>query len=301
MTLNTLHHALCAALLAALPLTVASAQPDTLEKIRQTHTINVGIRSGARPFSFFDEQKQPAGYTVDLCQKVLTQIRKELKLGDLKVSYVPVSAEDRIPKLQNGTIDLECGSTTNTKARTEKVDFSYSTFVSSIKLAARVGSGITTPASLAGKTIALTRGTTAEKLFTQLRASEIRNINLVYFPTNTESVKALQAGKAQAFAGDDVLIAGLLSTLPDGKQFAIVGDGLSVGPYAIMMRKGDKALRELTDKTLASVFASGEINAIYKRWFENDKIKIPMSALTREAITRPSHDSGIARLLGYSL
>ena len=217
------------------------------------------------------------------------------------MSYVPVSATDRIAKLQNGTIDLECGTTTNTKARQEKVDFSYTIFVAGIKLATRVGSGISSPATLAGKTVALTRGSTSEKIFMQIHNAEVSSMKLQVFPTNTEAMKALQAGKVQAFAEDDVLLSGLQSTLADGGKFAIVGDSLSVEPLAIMTRKGDKQLLGIIDKTLASVYASGEINALYRRWFDTAQIRIPMSALTRDAITRPSEDAGIARLIGYSI
>lgn len=294
--------ALCAAAtVATLPLPASSAAPNTLEKIRQTHTITIGHRTGARPFSYLNEQNQPAGYTVDLCQKVVAQVRKELKLADLKVNFVPVSATDRIAKLQNGTIDLECGTTTNTKARQEKVDFSYTIFVAGIKLATRAGSGISSPATLAGKTVALTRGSTSEKIFTQIHNAEVSSMKLQVFPTNTEAMKALQAGKVQAFAEDDVLLSGLQSTLADGGKYAIVGDSLSVEPLAIMTRKGDKQLLGIIDKTLASVYASGEINTLYKRWFDTAQLRVPMSALTRDAITRPSEDAGIARLIGYSI
>ncbi|WP_417070680.1 amino acid ABC transporter substrate-binding protein [Niveibacterium terrae] len=292
--------ALAAALI--LPsLGAVAATPDTLEKIRQTHQITLGTRDAARPFSYLDEQKKPVGYSVDLCLKAVEQIAKELKITDLKVNTVTVSGAERIPKLLDGTIDLECGSTTNTKVRQEKVDFSYTIFIAGMKIATRVDSGIAQPATLAGKTVALSRGTTSEKLFTQLRDSEIHSMKLQLFPNNTDAMKALLAGKVQAFAQDDVLLAGLLSTQGGGGKFAVVGDYLSIEPYAIMMRKGDTRLRSAVDRALTAVYSSGEINTIYKRWFATDKVKLPMSALLRDAVTRPSRDPGIARLLGYSI
>jgi glutamate/aspartate transport system substrate-binding protein len=295
----------CALTLAAaltLPaLSAGAATPDTLDKIRQTHQITLGTRDAARPFSYLDEQKNPVGYSVDLCMKAVEQIRKELKIADLKVNTVTVSGAERIPKLLDGTIDLECGSTTNTKLRQEKVDFSYTIFIAGMKIATRAGSGITQPSTLAGKTIALSKGTTSEKLFTQLHDSEIHSMKLQLFPNNTEAMKALLAGKVEAFAQDDVLLAGLLSAQGGSGKFAVVGDYLSIEPYAIMMRKGDTRLRSVVDKALTTLYSSGEINAIYKRWFATERMKLPMSGLLRDAITRPSRDPGIARLLGYSI
>lgn len=278
-----------------------SSNIDTLEKIRQTRTITIGNREAARPFSFLNEQKQPVGYSIDLCLKAVDQIKKDLKLPDLKVQYVTVSGAERIPKLLDGSIDLECGSTTNTKARQEKVEFSYTIFVAGMKLLTRTNSGVASHTSLAGKPVALSKGTTSEMLFTQLRDSEISTMKLMQFPNNVDAIKALESGTVAAFPQDDVLLSGLLSTRPDASRYTLVGDYLSVEPYAIMMRKGDERLQAEVDKALKQIYASGEINGIYERWFNTDTLKLPMSRLLRDSIMRPSKEPGIARVLGYSL
>ncbi|MCX9156124.1 amino acid ABC transporter substrate-binding protein [Niveibacterium sp. 24ML] len=293
--------ALCALLCFAVPSHAETVQLDTFEKIRQTRTITIGNREAARPFSFLNDQKQAVGYSIDLCLKAVDQLRKDLKLPDLKVQFVTVSGAERIPKLLDGTIDLECGSTTNTKSRQEKVEFSYTIFVAGMKLLTRTNSGVTGHASLAGKPVALSKGTTSEKLFTQLRDAEVTTMKLMQFPNNQEAIKALEAGTVAAFPQDDVLLSGLLSTRTDASRYALVGDYLSVEPYAIMMRKSDDRLQAAIDKTLKQLYASGEINAIYERWFNTDSLKLPMSRLLRDSIMRPSKDAGIARVLGYSL
>lgn len=295
--------ALIGALLGAIasPLYAQTPASDTLEKIRQTRTITLGNREAARPFSYLNEQKQAAGYSIDLCLKAVEQIKKDLKLPELKVQYVTVSGAERIPKLLDGTIDLECGSTTNTKARQEKVDFSYTIFVAGMRLLTRTNSGVAGHVSLAGKPVALSKGTTSEKLFTQLRDSEMGTMKLVQYPNNTEAIRALETGTVAAFPQDDVLLSGLLSTRADASRYALVGDYLSVEPYAIMMRKGDERLQTEVDKALKQIYTSGEINTIYERWFNTDAIKLPMSRLLRDSIMRPSKEPGIARVLGYSL
>lgn len=294
--------ALCALLCFAASAAHAQATPlDTFEKIRQTRTITIGNREAARPFSYLDDQKQPVGYSIELCLKAVEQLRKDLKMPDLKVQYVTVSGAERIPKLLDGTIDLECGSTTNTKSRQEKVAFSYTIFVAGMRLLTRTNSGVTGHAALAGKPVALSKGTTSEKLFTQLRDAEVGTMKLMQFPNNLEAVKALEAGTVAAFPQDDVLLTGLLSTRADASRYALVGDYLSVEPYAIMMRKSDDRLQAAVDKSLKQLYASGEINAIYEHWFNTDTLKLPMSRLLRDSIMRPSKEAGIARVLGYSL
>ncbi|GAA5181522.1 glutamate/aspartate ABC transporter substrate-binding protein [Niveibacterium umoris] len=295
---STVGIAIC---LAAPLLHAESTAADTLEKIRQTHTITIGNREAARPFSFLNDQKQPVGYSIDLCLKAIDQIKKDLKLPELKVQYVTVSGAERIPKLQEGAIDIECGSTTNTKARQEKVDFSYTIFVAGMKLLTRTNSGVANHVALAGKPVALSKGTTSEKLFTQLRDSELGSMKLVQFPSNLDAIKALESGSVAAFPQDDVLLTGLLSTRADASRFALVGDYLSVEPYAIMVRKSDDRLLAIIDKSLKQIYASGEINAIYERWFNTETLKLPMSRLMRDSVMRPSKEPGIARVLGYSL
>lgn len=289
---------LCLALGASLP--ASAIAEDTLDKIRQTRTITLGNREAARPFSYLDADKKPVGYSVDLCLRVVETLRKELKMPDLKVKYVTLSGAERIPKLMDGTVDLECGSTTNTKARQEKVDFSYTIFVAGMKILT-ADKGVTQPASLSGRKVALSKGTTSEKLFTQMRDAELGSMQLVSYPSNAEAFKALQSGQVVAFPQDDILLMGMLASAPDAQKYSLTDSYLSIEPYAIMVRKGDEALLSAVDRTLRGLYSSGQINAIYERWFENESIKLPMSRLLRDSFSRPTKEAGFARVLGHSL
>ncbi|MFT4173036.1 MAG: amino acid ABC transporter substrate-binding protein [Rhodocyclaceae bacterium] len=277
---------------------LAAPPADTLTRIRQTRTVTLGTREAARPFSFLNADKQPVGYSVDLCLRAVEALKRELKMPDLKVNFVTVSGAERIPKLVDGSIDMECGSTTNTRARQEQVDFSYTIFVAGMKILTTDAeiSGDTT--TLAGKKVALSQGTTSEKLFNQMRDN---GMQLTVYPSNGDALKALQDGKAVAFPQDDVLLQGMLSTMQDTKRYRLVPKYLSVEPYAIMVRKGDKALLTVIDRALVQAYSSGEINAVYARWFETAGLKVPMSTLTRDSISRPTKEPAFALILGYTM
>lgn len=286
-------------LLAALP-SFAQVPADTLARIKETKAITLGVRDAARPFSYLDERKQPVGYSVDLCLAAVEDIKQALKLPELKVSYRVVSGAERIPKLESGEIDLECGSTTNTKARQEKVAFSYTTFVAGIRVLVPKGTKVESVKDLGGLPVALSKGTTSEKLFTQLNASEVK-MQLSTFASNNEAYQALKEGRVRAFPQDDSLLLGLASYDNALDRLGLSSALFSVEPYAIMMRKNDAALGASVDRTLARLFASGEIETLYRKWFTNDRINIQMSRLTRDSFTRPNKEPGVAMLLGYSL
>ena len=278
----------------------AKAGGDTLSKIRSSKTIVLGVREAARPFSYLNEQKQSVGYSVDLCLNAVEEIKRELKISDLKVQYKLVSGPERIPKLLAGEIDLECGSTTNTKARQEKVDFSYTFFVAAMRVLTPKNVHVDSIKDLNGLSIALSKGTTSEKLFRQLEGGELQ-AKLESYASNTDAYKALKDGKARAFPQDDSLLVGLASNDNALDAMAVSALTLSVEPYAIMMRKGDAPLQQLVDRSLARLYASGEINAIYGKWFATDRLTIKMSRLTRDSFTRPNREAGVAMLLGYSI
>lgn len=170
-----------------------------------------------------------------------------------------------------------------------------------MKVLTRKDASISDIRSLNGAGVALSKGTTSEKLFLQLREKEIQTMALQTFPSNVEALKALTEDKVSAFPQDDVLLSGVISTLPDRDRYILAGEYLSIEPYAIMVRKEDKALLALVDATLASLYGSGEIHRIYDRWFNTSQLQVPISRLTREAFTRPSRDSGFAKVLGYTL
>lgn len=279
----------------------AAGSIDTLARIRESQTIIVGNRDSARPFSFLDGNHQPAGYSIELCQHVIAVLRKDLNLPNLKVKYVTVSGAERIPKLQSGAIDMECGTTTNTKARQSQVDFSYTMFVAGMKILSRTADAIAGADTLNNKTIAVSRGTTSEKLFSEMRDEGGTKMQLKVFPNNAAAFEALSAGKVDAFPQDDVLLMGMINARPDRKKFVLSEDYLSVEPYAIMVRKGDKGFLDELDRALASVYKTGEVEEIYNHWFNTDMMKVPMSSLLKEVLSRPAKDTGFAKVLGYSL
>ena len=278
----------------------AQAPADTLARIKETRAITLGVREGARPFSYLNEQKQPVGYSVDLCLAAVDDIKRTLKLPELKVNYRVVSGPERIPKLESGEIDLECGSTTNTKARQEKVAFSYTIFVAGIRVLVPKGTKVDSVQDLGGLPVALSKGTTSEKLFTQLNANEVK-MQLTTFASNGEAYQALKEGKVRAFPQDDSLLVGLASNDNARDRLDLSSAVLSVEPYAIMLRKGDTALGAVVDRTLSRLYTGGEIDALYRKWFTTDRINIQMSRLTRDSFARPNKESGVAMLLGYSL
>jgi glutamate/aspartate transport system substrate-binding protein len=286
----------------ALTSTAAPAQPsgDTMNKIRSSRTIVLGVREAARPFSFLNAQKESVGYSIDLCLNAVDEIKRELKIPDLKVQYKLVTGPERIPKLIAGEIDLECGSTTNTKARQEKVDFSYTFFVAAMRVLTAKNLQVDTIKDLAGQTIALSKGTTSEKLFTQLAAGEL-SAQLQTFGSNVDAYKALKEGKVRAFPQDDSLLLGLASNDKALDALNLSNLALSVEPYAVMVRKGDTALLAAVDRSLARLYASGEINALYAKWFATDTLTIKMGRFTRDSFVRPNKEPGVAMLLGYSI
>ena len=289
------------ALLAVSGAALAQGTGDTMAKIRSSKTIVLGVREAARPFSYLNEQKQPVGYSVDLCLNAVEEIKKELKLGELKVQYKLVSGPERIPKLLSGEIDLECGSTTNTRARQEKVDFSYTFFVASMRVLTPKNLQVDSLKDLNGLNIALSKGTTSEKLFKQLESGELQQAKLESYASNTEAYKALKDGKVRAFPQDDSLLIGLAANDKALDTLGVSALALSVEPYAVMMRKGDTTLQAAVDRSLARLYSSGEINAIYGKWFATDALNIKMGRLTRDSFTRPNREAGVAMLLGYSI
>ncbi|MGJ7606666.1 amino acid ABC transporter substrate-binding protein [Variovorax sp. LT1R20] len=284
--------------LAALP---AQAAVDTMSKIRETRTIVLGVREAAAPFSFVNAQKQPVGYSVDLCMNAVEEIKRELKLPDIKVQYKPVSGPDRIPKLLAGEIDLECGSTTNTMARQEKVDFSYTFFVAGMRVLTSQSLHVDTVKDLQKQPVALTKGTTSEKLFRQLAEGELRDSKFTTYDNNSEAFKALKEGKVRAFAQDDSLLQGLVSNDKTIDAFSLSRLALSVEPYAVMARKGDTALLAAVDRSLAQLYASGEIHKLYDKWFNTSTLTIKMGRLTRDSFVRPNKQPGVAMVLGHSI
>jgi glutamate/aspartate transport system substrate-binding protein len=261
---------------------------DTLRRIRDTGTITLGVRETSVPFSFLDAQKQPQGYSVDLCLRVADAVKAELKLPRLDVRFVPVSSSDRIPMLVAGKIDLECGSTTNTRERQQQVAFAYTTFVAGIKMLAKRTANISSIEDLRGKAVVVTKGTTSEKIMTAMNADRLLKMNIITSNDHGESFKAVEDGKAVAFPMDDVLLYGLISKSKKPDDFAVVGRYISVEPYAIMLRRDEPAFEKIVNRALIDLFQSGEIKRIYAKWFNTKDLVVPLNQYLREAFATPN-------------
>lgn len=279
-------------------LLAAPAMADTLQKIKDTGTITIGHRESSIPFSYLDGNQKPVGYSMELCNKIVDAVKKELKMPALVTKLTPVTSQTRIPLMTNGTIDLECGSTTNSLERQKQVAFGVTTFVSPVRMVVKADSGIKTLDDLNGKAVATTTGTTSDRYIKQNEKGHNIDVKNVYGKDHAESFLMVETGRASAFVMDEVLLAGFIANAKNPKEFAIVGPALSTEPYGIMLRKDDPQFKALVDKTLTGLMKSGEINKIYAKWFtspippKNVNLNLPMNAQLQEAIKHPN-DKGI--------
>ncbi|MCC6869781.1 MAG: amino acid ABC transporter substrate-binding protein [Burkholderiales bacterium] len=264
------------------------ASIDTIKRIRDTGTLLLGVRDTSVPFSFVDAQKQPQGYSVDLCLRVADAIKAELKLPKLEVRFVPVTSANRITALLEGKIDLECGSTTNTRDRQKQVAFAYTTYIAGIKMLAKKSSNINSLEDVRGKSVVVTKGTTSEKMLKTMNDERVLKVKIIESPDHGESFKAVDDGKAVAFLMDDVLLYGLISKAKKPDDFAVVGKYLSVEPYAIVMRKDEPAFEKIVNRALIDLFQSGEIRRIYAKWFNTKDLVVPLNPYLKEAFTAPN-------------
>ena len=270
----------------------------TLDKIRQSGSITVGHRESSVPFSYLDAEQKPVGYMMDLCTKVVDAVKAELKLASLQVRYQPVTAQNRIPLMQNGTIDIECGSTTNSVARQQQVAFSVTPFITSVRMAVRKDSGVTDIGDLDGKPLVTTTGTTSDALIKQNEKGKSIDVRNIYGKDHADSFLMVQSGRAAAFVMDDILLAGLIASSKSPGDFAIVGPSLRDEPYGVMLRKDDAAFKALVDRTLTAMIGSGEVDALYAKWFlnpippRNVNLNFPMSPALKAALASPN-DKGV--------
>jgi len=260
-----------AAILLAIGLIAGSVQAQALEgrlkRIAETKTINIGVRADAMPFSFMMAGGTPEGFMVDLCQRVVRSIASQLKLPALNVSWVLVTVQSRFDVVAKGNADMECGASTITLGRMKQVDFSSVTFVESTGLMVKAASGVRSLSDLAGRKIVVIRGTTNERaVAAQLKRRQL-NTTVVQVSSGDEALAALESGKADAFASDRLLLVGAVSKAKDPRSLILLGEQLSIEPYGIVLPRGDSALRLAVNTALAQVYASGEIDEIFRRWF----------------------------------
>jgi glutamate/aspartate transport system substrate-binding protein len=288
------------AAVAALIATPALAQQleGTLKKIKDTGTITVGHRESSIPFSYLDDKQQPVGYAMELCGKVVEAVKAELKMPALKVAYQPVTSANRIPLLQNGTIDLECGSTTNSVERQKQVSFGPTYFVINVSAAVKKASGVKQFADLNGKTIVSTSGTTSIPLLRAYEKAKHIDFKELQAKDHAESMQLLATDRAQAFIMDDILLAGQIANQANPGDYVILGESLRTEPYGMMLRKDDPQFKALVDKTVAAVYKSGEINQLYAKWFNSPipprgiNLNFPMTPALKEALANPN-DKGV--------
>lgn len=273
-----------------------SAQEGTLAKIAELGEISVGHRDGAVPFSYYDDQQRPVGYAMELCAKVVEAIKLKLDEPDLKVSYLPVTGATRMPLLANGTIDMECGTTTNNAERQRQVSFSNTYFVAGVRILSKKNAPIETMADAKGKTVVTLAGTTSVKVISEINAAQNLGLNVLSVKDLAEGILTLQTERAVALIFDDVSIAGAAATSKNPDDFIMSAEPLSVEPYGIMLRRGDDAFKELVNATLDELYATGEINAIYDKWFVQPipprgiNMNFPMSSQLKKVIAQPTDD-----------
>ena len=248
----------------------AMAQPTTtLDKVRASGSFTVAYRESSIPFSYLDEKAQPTGFGWEICGRIVDQVKKATGRKDLKVQTQAVTSANRIPLLQNGTIDIECGSTTNNSDRQKQVAFATNYFYTGTRFLVKAGTPVKSLDDLKGKTVVSTTGTTNFRVIRNLNEEKKLGIELAGAKDHAESALLVQTGRALAFAMDDILLYGLKASAGNPAEFEVVGEAIQVEPYAIMLRKDDPAFKKLVDDTIAELIRSGEFNRLYTKWFQS--------------------------------
>jgi ABC-type amino acid transport substrate-binding protein len=256
---------LAASFAAAQP--AAAQTPGTLDKVKQSGSITLAYRESSIPFSYLDDKGQPTGFGWEICNRVVEEVKKATGRQDLKVATQAVTSANRIPLLANGTIDIECGSTTNNSERQKQVSFATNYFYTGTRFLVKTGSPVKTLADLAGKKVVSTTGTTNFRIMRNLNEEKKLGFELLGAKDHSESALMVEQGRADAFAMDDILLYGLRASAKNPAELAVVGEPIQVEPYGIMVRKDDPAFKKLVDDTLAGLMKSGEFERMYQKWF----------------------------------
>ncbi len=254
--------ALCAA-------PVLAQESPTLKKIKETGSITLGHRESSIPFSYYDDKQQVIGYSHEMMLKAVDAIKAELKLTKLDVKLMPVTSANRITLLQNGTVDMECGSTTNNLERQKQVGFSTSIFVIGTRLMAKKDAGVKDFPDLAGKNVVTTAGTTSERLIRKMNEEKQMKMNIISAKDHGESFLTLESGRAVAFMMDDALLFGEMAKAKRPGDWVVVGTAQSKEAYGCMLRKDDAGFKKVVDAALSKAMTSGEAEKIYNKWFMN--------------------------------
>ncbi len=253
----------------ALPALAFAQTTSTIDKVKQSGTMTIAYREASIPFSYLDDKAQPTGFAYEICLKIVDEVKKATGRADLKLQTQAVTSANRIPLLQNGTIDIECGSTTNNSERQKQVAFAINYFYTGTRFLVKAGTPVTSIDDLKGKTVVSTTGTTNYKIIRNLSEEKKLNIDLLGAKDHAESALMVQTGRAVAFGMDDILLYGLRASAQDPSQLAVVGEAIQVEPYAIMLRKDDPEFKKLVDATLTGLIKSGEFEKLYRKWFQS--------------------------------
>ena len=273
---------------------VAYAASQTLDKIRETGEITFGYREASIPFAYIGSDQKPTGLSLDLCSAVADKIKAELHLPGLKITYVPVNGSNRIPLVQNGTVDVECGSTTNTAERQKQVAFTVATYVTSPRWLVPASSSVKEPRDLDGKTIVLTQGTVNYAGAAKVIADDKLKVTIIQTKDHAESLLMLDTGRAAAWFEDDILVAGLVANSPDPKAFRMLPAVYAPSYYGLMLRRDDPEFKALVDSVIKEKMVSGEFAKLYTRWFEQpippkgQILGLPMSEAMKARVASPS-------------
>ena len=282
-------------ILAAVAAFAAQAQTnDTLKKIKDSGAVTMGVRESSGALSYTLGDGKYAGFHVEICQRVLGDVQKSLGLAKLEIKYQPVTSQNRIPLVQNGTVDIECGSTTNNATRQKDVSFAVTTYVEEVRIAVKANSGITSIAQLKDRNVATTTGTTSVQLLRKHERAAGIDFKEVFGKDHADSFLLLESGRADAFVMDGSILAANIAKAKNPKDFAIVGEVLSVEPIACMLPKGDTKLKKAVDDSIIAMMKSGEIAKLYDKWFmqpiapSNTKVGLPLSDATKAAWASPN-------------
>ena len=296
MRLKSMLSTIAAAGLLAGP-ALAQELTGTLKKIKDTGTITLGHREVSMPFSYFDDKQQVVGYAMDLCYKIVDAVKRDLKLDKLEVKLNPVTSSTRIPLIANGTVDLECGSTTNNLDRQKQVAFTITHFVTANRFVSKTANGFKTVDDLKGKTVVSTSGTTNIKQITEINAARNLGLTILAAKDHAEAFLMVETDRAAAYVMDDIILYSLVSIAKAPGDYVISADALSVEPYGIMLQRDDPAFKKVVDAEMTRIYKSGEINTIYDTWFlkpippKGISLNVPMGASFKKVVANPT-DSG---------
>ncbi|MEW6705735.1 MAG: amino acid ABC transporter substrate-binding protein [Pseudomonadota bacterium] len=280
--------------IASLPVLGRAAESPTLRKIREAGVISIGHRESSVPFSYLDTSQRPIGYSMAICDRIVEAVKARLGLRDLERRYVAVTSATRVPMVANGTVDLECGVTTNNVERQRQVAFTVTTFVAASRLVSKKDEPVMKLDDLRGKVVTSTVGTTSLKHLQDLYTTRRLDMSIVASRDDPDAFRMVQTGRAAAYAMDDVLLRSTVALARNPGDYVISDEALSVEPYGIMLSKDDPEFKRLADQAIVALFRSGEIHALYRRWFQSPipphgiNLQLPMHPAMQRVIARPT-------------